>query len=572
MTKRTPNKLLALKNQAKRAGWLKYVRNDSDELAMLKHGCTFNVERAEVVVEFCPRFCRVRDGKRQGAPFELLDYQREDIVMPLFGWEMPDGFRRFRKSYITMAKKNGKSALFHALGLYMSFGDGEPGALTMCMANSKDQAQNVFDDMQFSVEHCEELADVLTVFKSEKSIRDETGNVVKAMVGVPKLVEGKNAYCIIADELHCWPGRTLWDAVRFAGSARDEPLLLVITTAGADTTSVCYEQYLYAKDVLKGKINDPHYFAAIWEADPNEPITSLKAIKQANPGYGIVLNAKQIKDEALEASRTPTGVASFRRYKRNEWGNADTAFLADGIWQNCGSDEWAEEHEIKPWDDELLIDRECYGGLDLAKVHDTSAFALAWVPIDSDPVVRLKLYFWLPQETADRLTEVQGDIIPWRHWAAEGYVTLTEGSVCDYARVRSDIDALVRKYNVVDFAFDPTLAESVTQDIEAATGLQRFEFRQNYSMYAEPIQEFERLAMIGEIRHDNNPVMNWQVGNAVLKKGLVQKPTKNDHRKVDGVHAALMALARVMVNDGGAGAYAPVRDGEESDYQGVILL
>ncbi|MFN0197333.1 MAG: terminase large subunit [Planctomycetaceae bacterium] len=559
--KSTANKLTVLKNQAKRAGWLKYVRNDADELAMLKHGCSFNVERGELVVEFCPRFCRIRDGKRQGEPFTLLDFQREEIVMPLFGWEMPDGHRRFRKAYITMAKKNGKSALLHALGLYMGFGDGEQAALVMCVANSKDQAKNVFDDMEYSATHCEELSHVLTVFRSEKSIRDDSSNEVKAMVGVPKLVEGKNAYCIIADELHCWTGRHLWDAVRFAGSARDEPLLIMITTAGDDTSSVCYEQYDYAKDVLKGKINDPHYFGAIWEAGPDDNPTAVATIKKANPGYDLVLNAKQIKDEALEATRTPTGMASFRRYKLNQWVSAGASLLPDKVWGACGDDDF---------DETLLLDRPCYGGFDLAKIHDTTAFALAFEPIEADPFVRIVVYFWLPADSADRLTEQQGDIIPWRHWEAEGAVTLTAGDVCDYGIVKRDIGELASKFNLVEFAYDPYQAESVTQDINTQYGIPRHEFRQTPKNYAEPVEEFIRLCLLGELRHQNNPVMNHQVGNAVVARGLIQKPTKNDHRKVDGVQAAIMALGRLMLGGGGSAYDEP--KGDDSDHQGVILF
>lgn len=563
--KRTANRLLVVKNQAKREGWLKWVRNPSDEIAMMRHGCRFNERRADVVVDFYSDFMRLSKGERFGEPFELLPFQRDEIIKPMMGWEMPDGRRRFREAYISKPKKNGKSSLMSGLANYMAFADNEPAAEVYCIANSKEQAGLVFNDVKFSVESSPELSAALKIFESSWTISDEaTLSFIKALPGVPRLTEGVNGYCLIIDEFHAFVGRKLWAAIRYMMSSRKEPLMAIITTAGDDVGSVCYEQYDYTKQVLSGKIPDPHRFGAIWEADENDPPAAVATLKKANPGYGVTLDAEQLKAAAAQALRNPADLAEFKRYKLNMWVSAGASLLADGIWKQCADEDF---------DETLLLDRACYGGLDLAKIYDTTAFALAFEPTSDDPVVRLKVWFWLPEESAKKLTTEHGDIVPWKHWANEGAVKLTEGDVCDYGIVEADMLQIGARYQLIDFAFDPYQAEAFTQRLETHFGMPRFEFRQTRANYAEPIEEFKRLCLLAELKHDDNPVMNWQVGNAVIKKGLIQKPEKNDYRKIDGVQAAVMALGRWLKNaDEGGGAYAPNGDDESSDVSPVILF
>lgn len=556
------SKLIGLKSQAKSEGWSEWIRSSSDERALLD-GCRFNIARGEKVVAFFPTFLCHSKGEFAREPFELLTWQRDELVMPLFGWEMQaeNGrwVRRYRIAYIELPKKNGKSTLASGIGLYMLVADGEYGGEIYSAATNREQAGIVHGEAIAMVKASPGLSSILDVNKTTKQITFEgTNSYYKALSSLPRANEGWNAHCIIADELHKWFGRELYDALQWAFAARSQPLFFQITTAGDDLLSVCYEQHEYADKVIKDTIHDIRFFpllkAATKEDDEADPATWHKA----NPSLGDTITLSSFKADYDKAKQSPAALNAWKRYRLNIWTSGESVWLPFHKWQA----------NTRSWKRSELKGRKCWAGLDLAKTRDTTSLQLIF-PMN-DGTYRLLSYFWLPEETAHEVNH----LVSYLAWSQADFITLTPGAVCDYDFVFEQIRALSETYDIQQILFDPYMAEPLTQRVEFELGLARLAFGQTINNFAGPSAEFERLVICGGIEHLGHPVQDWQVSNAKAwsdcngNKRPV-KPKPDDVRKIDGVVAAVMALAGAM---GGGGAPEPSPyDNPEPDARTVFL-
>lgn len=534
------NQLTSLKNKARRAGWLKWIRTEADEKALL-NGCIFSRERGEHVVEFFSKFLRHSKGQWAGKPFDLLPWQRDDVVMPLFGWQRPEGGRRYSKAYCEIPKKNGKSALASGIGLYLLAGDGEDGAEVYSVASDRYQAGIVHREAILMVDASPELSAALEINRSSFNIGyGDTRSFYRALAAIPSSQEGLNAHGIIADEVHVWNGRASWDALKYAFRARRQGLLFAITTAGDDTTSVAYEQRQYSEGVNNGTIDDDRHFGYVRAADPKDDWTSADVWAKANPSLGTIIRIDDFAADVREAEKSPAAQASFKRYSLNIWGSATTPWLDIHRWSECAG----------TFRDLDLYGRDCYGGLDLAIKRDSTALCLLF-PMDrkggGEWTYRILSHFWLPRATAER----QRSIVPWETWERQGFITLTDGDVCDFNFVRRQLQDVAQRFNLCAVAFDRMYAHLLAQQLQDEDGLKMYEFAQTINNFASPTAAFERLVIAGDIEHNANAVMDWQIGNVNVKTDVNNnlrpvKPPDGEHRKIDGPVAAIMALGLAM--------------------------
>lgn len=527
------------------------IRTKADEAAV-SEGCRVDLARAERVRKFLRTFCAHSKGEWAGKPLDPLPWQWDDVILPLFGWVRPDGTRRFRRAYIEIPKKNGKSTLASGLGLYLLVGDGEAGAEVYSAASDRAQASIVHGEAVNMVKASTWLSRSLEINKATHNIAfARTNSWYRALSAEAETKEGLNAHGIIIDELHAWKGRHLWDTLRYAGRARRQPLLFVITTAGDDIHSVCYEQHTYARSILRGEVADTRFFAYLRAArqraesdEADDDWTDPETWHRANPSLGHTIREEEFASEVEEAKRLPTTESSFKRYSLNIWATSTNPWLRSEDWAKCKRDFVAADLDGAP----------CYGGLDLASTRDLAAFLLCfpW----PDETYRLLPFFWLPEDTVNDPSSPE----QYRVWRRNGLLRVTPGNVTDYGFIKRDIGELSKRFFISEFAFDPWNAEKLTQEIEEEHGLKRFSFPQTISNFAEPCKEFERLLAAGRLHHDGNPIMAWQAGHVQVRtdpNGNLRpvKPDKGDHRKIDGIVAALMALARAMLSEQGLSVY-----------------
>lgn len=542
------HKLTAILARAKREGWHTAIRSAGDEHAALE-GCYFDPFAAAHAVEFFPRFLCHAKNTYAGDPFELLPWQRDDLIAPLFGWMRPSGARRFTRAYIEIPKKNGKSTLAAGVGLYLATADGEVGNKVFCAATDREQAKIVYGECAAMVDVSPRLKESCKVNLANNTITHRASrSLLTPLSRVVRSKEGLDGSAII-DELHAWDGWELWDCLKYMGSARRQPLLFVITTAGEDQEGPCYAQHCYAKRILAGDTFDPRFFPLIYGTDREfleggkkkwDNLRDVATHAAINPSHGATINAEEMASDVKEALDRPAELPRLLRYRFDVWIRSESVWLSQDLHDKNRED----------FTDDQLQDHIARGGLDLSKVMDLTALSLMFQDPDDAELYRRLVYFWIPEKRAWDLR----DKIPLLQWAENplNNLTITDGDVTDYARVLKKFAELSRTFQIRDFAFDKWNAESLTQDIERETGVERVEFSQTLKEFSEPCDDYERLLRLGKMRHNGNELLGWQTSHVKVFSDMNNnkrpvKPKKGkpeDYKTIDGVVADLMALGR----------------------------
>ena len=493
----------------------------------------YDQAKADRAVKFI-KLLKHTKGKWAGVPFNLQPWQEKEIIRPLFGTVNKDGNRQYRTAYIQMARKNGKSEIAAAIALYMLFADGEMGAEVYSAAADRDQAAIVFNTGLAMIRQSKALLKRCKIIESQRRIVvPKTNSFWRVLSADAFTKHGLNPHCVIFDELHAQPNRDLWDVLTTGFGAREQPMLVAITTAGYDRNSICYEQYDYAQRILKGNINDPTFYAAIWEVPPDADWKDEKLWRAANPGLGDFRNLDELRQMAKRAGEVPAFQNTFRRLYLDQWTEQSERWL--------DMDAWDASAGIV--DIEALKGLECYGGLDLASTTDIVAFVLMF---PTDEGVKILPHFFIPKDNMKE--RANRDRVPYDVWVREGYITATEGNVADYATIREHILRQAEIYNIKEIAYDRWNALQIVQDLEGEN-LTMVPMGQGFASMSAPTKEFETRVLSKTLHHGGNPVLRWMAGNVQASSdaaGNIKPDKKKSTEKIDGIVAAIMALDRVV--------------------------
>lgn len=527
----------------------------------------FHEKLADRVCDFFPRYCSHSKGAFAGSAFHPLDYQTQLILRPIFGWVDTDNLRRFRKAFIEIPKKNGKTQLIAGLALYMLLGDGEPGAEVYVAAADREQARILFSAAKSMVESHPALSKRLTVYRNQIVRNDDPTAFFQVLSAEAASKHGPNIHCLIIDELHAQGDRELFEALTRGIIARRQPLIILITTAGDDTESICYEEYEYAKRVLSGTIPDERHLPVIFEAGPKEDWTDPAVLARVNPAVGTTIQLDALLEAAQQATNEPRKRNDFLRYHTNRWTQQATAWIPIEWWDAC-------EGSL---DDVELVTLECGAGLDLAQKWDLAAFAVVFrrylqKPVDLEVIAEesngalekktialnyelfVRPYFWIPENTMRQHEKQDG--VPYSLWVEQGLVTATEGDIIDYDRIYQDITTkIVPKYPRLKqgtIGYDPAFATDIAIKLRDIAGLNTLEVLQNYKMLSEPAQIMEALIKGKRVHHDSHKVLRWNWENACVKTddaGRIRpvKP-KNTAKRIDGAVAMIIGDKAVSMN------------------------
>jgi len=526
----------------------KWVRNESDEKA-ISAGYRFSEELAAFTVQWIAHYLRFSEGIWAGRPFELADWQRDEIVYPAFGWvhkyaEPPfDGriARRIRKIYCEVAKKNGKSPLAAAIGIYMWAGDGEPGAHAAACALDHNQAAIVHEHAVRMVKASPRIRERCKINRHQhRMLMQDTesvfGTLSEEQRGAERS-EGKNFHFMSYDEVHVARSRRLYEATEYAFESRPEPLWFGLTTAGEENTGLWYSLREYGESVGRGEIEDPAFLACIHRAQREDPWDEEETWRKANPSIGITITLSGLKSAATKAKSSTADVAAFRRYRTNVAPGATHPWLDSDDWDACLEGFYAED----------LRGMTCFGGLDLSRTMDMTAFALMFPDTEIDGIYRQLVWFWMPRKTVER----RAQMAPYFAWADRGDLTITTSDRIAYKHIEERIVWANELFTLQAIAYDPLYADKFTEDLEREHRITRVEFRQTIMQYAEPTAEYESLIKLGNLKHNGNQVLKWQAGHCEVYEGRAaggnpaRKPVKRkhgDHRTVDGIQAGVMAL------------------------------
>ena len=490
---------------------------------------TYDSKAADRAVEFIERFCTHVKGELGGKPFLLEDWQKNDIIKPLFGWKKEDGTRRYRTCYVEIPRKNGKSNLSAAIALYMLFADGEPGAEVISAAGDRGQANIVFNIAQEMISNSAALRQRARVLRN---VIHYKSSWYKSISAEAYTKHGLNCHAVIFDELHTQPDRELWDVLTTSTGARRQPLVMALTTAGHDRASICYEVHEYAKNVRDGVIDDDTFLPVLYAADIDDDWTDEETWRKANPGFGSICHKDYFEQAVKNAKANPSMVNSFLRLHLNIWTSAETAWIPDDIWMQGA----------KPIPHDRLLHLPCFGGLDLASTQDLTAFALLFHDADNNCFYLLVHQFVNSEKAHTKKLSAGIDYLAFER---EGDITITPGNVTDYRIVRDYINAQCAKYDVRSIGYDPRFSTYIVSELEA-DGVTMQPMAQNITTMNGPTKEFEMAAMKAQIIHGGNRCMRWQMGCAVVYVDVNENKRvtkeKQENKKVDGVIASIIAM------------------------------
>ncbi len=507
----------------------------------------YDKEAADYAVNFIECLCHTK-GTWAGKKFKLLDWQ-ERIIRDLFGILKPNGYRQFNTAYIEIPKKMGKSELAAAVALLLCCGDGEERAEVYGCAADRQQASIVFEVAADMVRMCPALAKRVKILTATKRIQFlPTNSFYQVLSAEAYSKHGFNIHGVVFDELHTQPNRKLFDVMtKGSGDARMQPLYFLITTAGTDTKSICYETHQKAKDILEGRKIDPTFYPIIYGADEEDDWTDPKVWKKANPSLGVTVDIEKVRAACESAKQNPAEENSFRQLRLNQWVKQAIRWMPMEKWDKCAFAVSEDE----------LEGRVCYGGLDLSSTTDITAFVLVFPPTDEDDRFVVLPYFWIPEDCLE--TRVRRDHVPYDLWERQEYLQTTEGNVIHYGYIEKFIERLGEKYNIREIAFDRWGAVQMVQNLEGM-GFTVVPFGQGFKDMSPPTKELMTLVLGEKIAHGGHPVLRWMMDNIYIRTdpaGNIKPDKEKSTEKIDGAVATIMALDRAIRcgNDSSASVY-----------------
>ena len=491
---------------------------------------------ADFAVSFIEELCHTK-GTWAGKKFELIDWQ-EQIIRDLFGVLKPNGYRQFNTAYIEIPKKQGKSELAAAVALLLLCGDGEERAEVYGCAADRNQAKIVFDVAVDMVRFCPALSKRVKILESQKKlIYKPTNSSYQVLSADVANKHGFNTSGVIFDELHTQPNRKLYDVMtQGSGDARMQPLFFLITTAGNDTNSICYEIHQKALDIESGRKVDPTFYSVIYGANEDEDWTDPEVWKKANPSLGITVGLDKVQAACDSAKQNPGEENAFRQLRLNQWVKQSIRWMPMDKWDACKD----------VIDEEELEGRVCYGGLDLSSTTDITSFVLVFPPRDEEDKYIVLPYFWVPEDTLD--LRVRRDHVPYDLWNKKGYLETTEGNVVHYGYIEQFIENLGKRFNIREIAFDRWGAVQMVQNLEGM-GFTVVPFGQGFKDMSPPTKELIKLVLEKKIIHNGHPVLRWNMDNIFIRTdpaGNIKADKEKSTEKIDGAIATIMALDRAI--------------------------
>lgn len=498
----------------------------------------FDPGRAEDFIFFVQALPHVKGAKFAGTPLILQPWQ-VFIFVNLFGFFNLDGTRRFQEAFILVPRKNGKSIMVTALGLWMLILDGEVGAEVYCGATSEKQANFVFRPAKLMLAKCPDLvSDFGLEVMAEAISKPDDDSTFQRVIGDPG--DGGSPSCGIVDEYHEHKNADLYNTLKTGMGARDNPMLVTITTAGHNIAGPCFELMEECQKILKKVFDDKasdSVFAVMWGIDEGDDWTKPESLIKANPNIGISVSEKWLMKQQVQAVRSTKDQGPFKTKHLNVWVNATATFLNFEEWKKCGDTSMKEE-DFSDW--------QCMMGVDLSSRIDITADAKVFYKEDEDGAMQYRVFanFWLPDA---RVTE-EGAPKYYEHWKEEGLLNVCEGDEIEVAQVVKSIVDDCEDFYVEEIAFDPWKSAGYEQQLEV-TGVPITRFPQTIGQYTAPMWELEAAVKSGRLKHNSNKILDWMVTNLEVQRdtnGNVKPRKENSAKKIDGMTAVIMGIGRAM--------------------------
>jgi len=491
----------------------------------------FNIEEGERWCKFFSLLKHSKGKQHLNKPFILEGWQ-VFLIMNIYGWQKLDGLRRFKNVYIEIARKNGKSTLVTGMGLGALLIDREATPEVYSAATKGDQARIVFEEAGRMVNKSELLSNKLTVMRDSIFCKSNFG-VFKPLASDSKTLDGLNVHFAAIDEVHAHKSSEVIDLLDTATGAREQPLIVEITTSGSNKGSICYKHHEMTKKVLEGVIKNDAWFGVVYSIDEGDDWKDEKVWIKANPNLGVSKRKEYMAEQYEKAIQMPSFLNTFLRLDLNVWTGSTTRWISDETWMGC----------YEQFSEQDLLGMECIAGCDLASVGDTNAISLLFKTEDGYKVLN---YFFVPAETKQKKYEL--DNINYPEWVREGDIIETTLPSRDDEAIVLKILEIKSKFKLKAIAFDRWQSEDIVHKLESV-GVECVAFGQGYRSMSYPTKKLEEMLTNRQLKHNGNKAMRWMVSNIMIERDAADNIKINKAKsseKVDGPVSLVMALGTML--------------------------
>lgn len=525
-------------------------RNRIDRERYKTHGLyAFSESEGNRVCKFIELLTHTK-GALAGQKIRLEPWQIW-ILSTIFGWRRrSDSGRRFRRVYIEVPRGNGKSSLSSGVALYCLLADREPGAEVYSFATTRDQAKIVFGDAKQMCVANKPLRDNfgLEVLANALYV-PRTNSTFQAKSAEGSTLDGLNTHFACIDELHAHKTRAVYDVVETSMGKRLNSLLWVITTAGFDTSGICYEVRTMVREVLNRTVSDETQFGIIYTVDEGDDWTTEAALIKANPNWGVSVMPDVVIPLQKKAMTVASAANNFKTKHLDVWCAAGTAWMDMVAWSRCG--------KMRDLDD--MLGKPCVIGLDLGAKNDLTAKVIVFKETGEDgkPCFYVSTKLYLPETAVEKSTNSQ-----FAGWAETGAISVTGGAMTDFSRIEEEIREDLSRFEVQAIAYDPWQATQLAVNL-SEDGAPMVEYRNTVQNLSEPMKWLEALVQDGRLQHDENSAMAWMMGNVVAKidaKDNIYPRKERYEQKIDGPVALIYALAMCLSERDESGSFADFID------------
>lgn len=506
-----------------------------DDIHHPKDGYIFDQARAERPIAFIERFCKHSKGEWAGQPLRLELFQKA-FISALFGFvDAKTGYRKHRETLFYVARKNGKSVMLSGLALYMLIADQEAGAEVYSVASKKDQAKIIYEETYNMVRQSPDLLQVIKKRKSDLYF-PLTFSKFQPLGKNSDTLDGLNSSLVIIDELHSIKDRNLYEVMKQSQSARRQPLLVMITTAGTVRECIFDDMYKYACGVCDGTITDPHFLPIIYELDSKEEWLDPMKWEKANPGLNRIKKLDDLISKVSRAKQSPRDLTGVLVKDFNVIQSVASTWIT---FDDAANPETFELERFKGY--------YAIGGADLSRSGDLTAATLLFMDKQEKRYVT-QMYF-LPKDNFEQ--RVKEEKIPYDKWYEAGLLRLCEGNSINYSDVTAWFLEMVEKYDVTPawIYYDPYSAAYWVQEMQSH-GFNMVKCYQGVKTLSLPMQQLGQDLAAKKVNYNANPLLLWCITNTGVKtdvNGNIQ-PIKatNPKYRIDGLASLLDAYVGLL--------------------------